>query len=131
MKLIGSLTESQFRKELIASSLAWRNQARIIRLLEEHGMPVESMFSLNCTPGQLEDWHTVLVNGRHVVYLEVPKFSGSPRVPSVESTEAYARHLKGTTTRIQLAVALQLSKEPPRGADDPSSATVARVIDDV
>jgi hypothetical protein len=125
MKLIGSLTESQFRKQLIASSLAWRDEPRIIKLLEEHGVPVESMFTLNWTPDQMEDLYTILINGRSVVCLWVPKYSGSPRVVSVEATTTYARRLKSTVKRIQLAVALELSRKLSRAPEGSSSDTGA------
>jgi hypothetical protein len=126
MKLIGSLTESEFRTQLVASSLAWRDQPPIIKLLEEHGVPVESMFTLNWTPDQMEDWYTILINGRHVVCLEVPKFSGFPRVVSVESKEVYAQCLRSTRTRIQFAVALELSRELASSPEGSSSAKGAR-----
>ncbi len=130
MKLIGSLTESEFRKELFASSLAWNREPRIIQLLETHIGQVDTILSLGCTPDQVEDWHTILVNGQHVVCLEVPKRSGTPRVASVESTAVYARHLRGTRTRIQLAVALELSRALSRAAEGSFGAITLPAIDD-
>ncbi|MEN5203130.1 hypothetical protein ABE473_01515 [Stenotrophomonas sp. TWI700] len=130
MKLIGSLTETKFRKELLASSLAWQREARIIQLLETHILQVDTILSLGWTPDQLEDWHTILVNGQHVVCLEVPKGSGAPHVASVESTAVYARRLKGAMARIQLAVALELSRELSRAPEGSSGAITVPAIDD-
>lgn len=126
MKLIGSLIESRFRKELAASSLEWRNQPRIIRLLEEHVTRVDSMFGLSWVPGQLEGLHTILVNGQHVAYLEIPKFSGHPQVTSMESVATYARHLRSLHKRIQLSVALELDAGQlgrPEDLDSPHRGT--------
>lgn len=112
MKLIGSLVEEQFRKELTRS---WTdlttNQEHITSLLTESLQPVKAAFILNWTPEQFEDIYTILVNEQYVITLEIYKDPNTPPSITTETKAEYERSLKSKHKRIQLAVAVTLSNE--------------------
>lgn len=112
MKLIESLTEKRIRAEIENSQealLTRRSYPRLLSRLQEVSPAIESALILEWTPEQLEDIYQVLLNGKGVVTVEVPK-SEEVGPLAVEPAEQYARKLKGRVSQIQFAVAMDLAK---------------------
>jgi hypothetical protein len=72
IQLRGTLIEQSFREQLLNSWLWLKEEksARMSFLKNEFG-DIQSAFTLSWTPEQFEDLYTILVNGQHVVYLEI------------------------------------------------------------
>lgn len=83
---------------------------KIMSVLRKEFGEIKSAFVLNWTPEQGEDIYTVLVNASNIVYLEISKENDSLISFSVNSVREYEKRLRGKPGRIQLAVALDISK---------------------
>lgn len=112
MKLIGSLMEVQFREELQNSWLSLK-QGRsnyIMRMLQGKMGKINKAFILNWVPEQGEVFYLILVNGCDVVGIEIEKESDSILEFEVTSVLDYKKTLRSRREKVQLAVALDLSK---------------------
>lgn len=112
MKLIGSMVEQKFKEELLRSWKGMCSEGSVIMpiLLDRFGT-VKSAFVLGWTPEQGEDIYTLLVNADTVFDFEIERGSGEVLESSVSSLKEYERGPKSKTKRIQLAVALDLTKK--------------------
>lgn len=112
MKLRGSLTESTLRELLLKSWAAIKkNEGNILKVLEGKFGKIESAFILSWTPEQHEDLYIVLVAGKYVVSFEVSKNNLELVDYSCVGVNDYQRKALSRSSRIQLAVALDLSTE--------------------
>lgn len=114
VKLIGSKTEDDFRRELISGSKFFSENARGRNVLERIRMEfpnVRSAYILNWIPEQGEEIIDVLVDDDIVVHLEVPHTFKqlTEIVLSRVTLYRYERSLS-KSSQIKLAVALELAR---------------------
>jgi hypothetical protein len=114
IKLRGTLIERSFRKQLLDSWLWLREEksTRISFLRNTFG-GIQSAFTLSWTPEQSEDIYTILVNGVHVVCLEILREDDSLINSEIIPLKEYERKLRPLHAKIQLAVALDMAKNMP------------------
>lgn len=109
MHLIGSMTEDQFRKELVASRSALIDgsaQSQLRSILRQHEVDLSKTLVVNWIPEQGEDIYDVL-SGSEVIHLEIQRDGSSHTIHSVPLTE-YLRRRHTRPQRIKLAVAMDL-----------------------
>jgi hypothetical protein len=121
MKLTGSVTEDEYRGDLIGSKrfLFESSQgASVLRALSQICSNIRTAYVLAHTPEQGEDIFRILVNGESIVGFDLQQGDGE-RVASnvsVTSVKDYERMLHGREGRLRLAVALDLSKKDISGS---------------
>ena len=84
MKLIGSVMEADFRKELLESHqyhFSENSESRLKELLEKAGHSTERAFVLHWTPDQTEDFYSVLIGGEYLVSTEIEKMDLAANSP--------------------------------------------------
>lgn len=111
MKLIGSMQEDQYRRELTAS---WKGISEpgspLLAMLQQRYGVIESAFSLSWTPGQTEELFSVLINGRQVAQIIRDRSTNEVREDELCTVRQYQHQLRSPQSRIQLAVALELAR---------------------
>ena len=111
MKLVGSKTEKEFRKELIRSNHTIQDpDSKLRRVLEAKGHDTNNAYLLHWIPEQLEDLYTVLIDGSYIINVEISKYDNST-IPIIERSELQTYlHGLSKTNQIRLAVALDLAE---------------------
>lgn len=112
MKLIGSLMEDGFSKELSNSWDGLREPGnQVFKILKDEVGFINSAFVLNWTPEQSEDIYTVLVNGSEIIFVEVSKSNGEVLNFKNVSVKEYEKSLRSRQSKIKLAVAIELASK--------------------
>jgi hypothetical protein len=114
IKLRGTLVEQSHREQLLNSWLWLKEEKGTTKsfLKNEFG-DIQSAFMLSWTPEQFENLYTILVNGLHVVYLEILRENDSLVSSEIVPLKEYERKLRYLHDKIQLAVALDIIKKMP------------------
>lgn len=110
MELIGSKVEKDFREELIRSNIGLREpSSRLGQILVGEGCDTRKAYVLHCTPDQLEDFYTVLIEGSYLLTVEISK-SDSSEPAIVERTELKSyKHGLSKVNQVRLLVAQELA----------------------
>ncbi|GGG70293.1 hypothetical protein [Paenibacillus radicis (ex Gao et al. 2016)] len=115
MKLNGSITEQDFRHELMKSHEQLFNDVAEGRsnlsLLQEHFSDLVTAYSLHRIPEQGEDIVTYLINTDIIALIETNRNDSS--IEPIIETIAVSDYLMGLSKikRIKLAVALEMARE--------------------
>ena len=112
MKLIGSKTENDFRKEVLASQeYHFSNvpKSTLKAVLDENGYPTDNAYGLHWTPDQTEGLFTVLIDGAYLLDVNIEKFDANvnPKIERQE-LESYAEGLS-RMNQIRFLIAQELS----------------------
>lgn len=114
MRLIGSKTEQDFRRQLIKSHEALFNEQagdiRDIKTLRQQFPNMITAYVLDWTPEQGEDIVTYLVNTDMVAIIETDRLD--PSVEAIIKIKTISEYMKGKSkiNRIKIAVALDLAR---------------------
>jgi hypothetical protein len=114
MKLIGSVMEADFRKELVESHqyhFSASSKSRLKQILEKAGYSTERAYVLHWTPDQTEDIFTVLIDGEYLVSTEIDKFDFTTN--SAIEREEIKSYIHGMSRmhQVRLAVAQDLAND--------------------
>lgn len=115
MKLAGSLTEGKIRERLISSAVCIFSDNLIFRFLEAKLGFLSSVYVLNHTPGQGEEYYAVLINGSVVANFELSRNRHAASVETIENfvfydVREYRSVIRGRPAHLKLAIALELAK---------------------
>jgi len=119
MKLTGSITESEYREELINSRIYLfksNSGVRIFKALIERYGNFRSAYILTHTPEQDEDVFRILIDGKEVVGFDYLHEKGDINNYIVMSVKEYDHAVKSREARLRLAIALDLF-HAEKGAD--------------
>jgi len=111
MKLRGSKTEQEFREELIQSrkGIFGNGDNSNIKITLNSEFPnLVTAYVLHWTPEQCEDIYIILVNGAHLISVELDKEGTANPIVEHLSLEEYKKS-SSKINQIKLAVALDLS----------------------
>lgn len=111
MKLIGSRTESLIRERLEKFEQIILNNEVIYNLLVSHFDEIKHSYCLNQIIEQTEDIYTLLVNGKYVIEFELSRLDHSISDVQVESLNEYAKKVKDKSSKLTLAIAMDLSNK--------------------
>lgn len=111
MKLIGSRTESLIRERLEKFEQIILNNDVIYNLLVSHFDEIKHSYCLNQIIEQAEDIYTLLVNGKYVIEFELSRLDHSISDVQVESLNEYAKKVKDKSSKLTLAIAMDLSNK--------------------
>ncbi|WP_271755149.1 hypothetical protein [Cohnella sp. JJ-181] len=112
MKLKGTITEQEYRKEL----QAWKNRlfndesmCRFLRIIKESFPGMKTAYILYWIPEQGEDIITVLVDTHSVITIELDRFNH--QIDPIIEVYPFEALLKGRSKKhqIKIAVALDLA----------------------
>jgi hypothetical protein len=116
MKLRGSITESNYRNDLIGSReylYETLQGERVRRALTQVYGNTRTAYVLGHTPGQGEDLFRILVDGKDVVGFDLQHGDECKALNvSIDAVKDYQRMLTGRRGRLLLAIALELSASP-------------------
>ena len=110
MHLIGSLTEDQFRKELLTSNDALQHCCKLRSILEANNVDLSKAYVVDWIPEQGEDNYTVLIGLDEIVHIEI-SHDNSLRSFERECLIKFLSTPRGRPLRIKLAVALDLVRK--------------------
>jgi len=108
--LTGSMTEQVLKKELVEFSTSIKSAKA---LCEAGTQDISSAYLLAWIPEQGEDCYTVLVNGSIVLRYCQPRHEQVARNIKVIPVAEYAKTIKSKTSKIKLALAIELAKNQP------------------
>lgn len=111
MRLIGSRTEVEYRKNLMSShELYFVKESRLTLVLESQGYPTENVYLLDWIPDQRECFYSVLIEGVYLLSTEIDRCEFSAAL-AVERSEIEG-YLKGLSRsrQVQLSVAMHLAQ---------------------
>lgn len=111
MKLIGSRTENLIRDQLERAEQDILNDEAIHNLLINNFKKVKHVYCLSQTIEQAEDIYTLLVNGAYVIEFELSRLDNSISDAHIESLNEYSKKVKGKTSKLTLAIAMDLSNK--------------------
>ena len=114
MKLIGSKTEEDFRKELIkinAVHFSGNSKFRLKKFLESEGYSIKHACLLSWFQDETEDCYSVLINKKYIVTAEIERLDKTfvPKIKRIELKE-YEKGLS-RMNQIKLLVAKELIHE--------------------
>jgi hypothetical protein len=114
MKLTGSITENEYRGDLIGSQkflFESLQGARVRRALAQLCGNIRTAYVLAHTPGQGEEIFNILVNGENVIGFDLQNEDDKciPSNVSILPVKNYELMLHGREGRLRLAIALELS----------------------
>ena len=113
MKLIGSLTEDEYRKDLIKYSkqIFWESSNSTLRDVVLSKFPkLKTVYILSSFPDDTSEYYWLLVDGKKILHIELDK--QNVNVPVVEFSEL-SEHLKNISKQghIQILVAQELHEK--------------------
>lgn len=113
MKLIGSKTEEEIRKQLIKSNqLLFKSEEkkRLLEVIRSLYPEMNTAYIIDWIPEQGEDIYKLLINDNIIVKIELDRYNEEIE-PIVES-KSISEYLQGLSKRnqIKLGVALDLTK---------------------
>ncbi len=114
MKLIGSKTEQDFRKELIKSHKSLfqdEEEQRLLGILKTYFPDMKTAYVIGWTPEQSEDIYRILINTDIIAGIEMDRFN-SDTEPLVEKITIH-RYKQNVSKMVQikLAVAMDLAQK--------------------
>jgi hypothetical protein len=120
MKLRGSLTEQQYKEQLLKSHNSLfvdPSYKRLLQLLQDNYQDFKTAYFLDWIPEQGEDICTILINNKYIAIIELDRHNMQvePIIQSISIKEYRTRLSK--TNQILLAVAQALSIEDLKEGD--------------
>ncbi len=120
MKLIGSKTEQDMRKQLVKSNKALFNSEDNKKLLEVIRSLYPEMkvaYIIDWIPEQGEDIYKLLINENIILEIELDRFN--EEIEPIIKVESITHYLQGLSKQkqIKLAVALELAKQDLKDTD--------------
>ncbi|MBY9078843.1 hypothetical protein [Paenibacillus sp. CGMCC 1.18879] len=114
MKLRGSLTEQQYKEQLLKfhnSLFVDPSYKRLLQLLQDIYQDFKTAYILDWIPEQGEDIYTILINNKYIATIELDRYDiqTEPIIQTISMKEYQTRLSK--TNQILLAVAQALSTE--------------------
>lgn len=110
MRLIGSRTENLIRERLEKFGKIILENNTIYHLLVDRFLDVDSVYCLGQVIEQAEDIYTLLVNGKNIIEFELSRIDNSMTEVSIKSLDEYSKEVKDKTSKLTLAIAVDLSR---------------------